>query len=345
MSAADQIRIEQEKLDRIRRETEKEEQEFIAEMRGKLRAQKEAGRDGGLDRDAQREALREAQKRTDDFKDRIQRQQDQEKRDRQQKADQAKTDEQKQSDQRKADQAKKDDQQKEDLRAAARSKAREETEKLVKEGLEKHVQERQERIMSGALAGPPMTPGMDDPLKMAAAMDHPGLTDTEKALAATAGWAVGQGWHEREAERKQALMQGERGKLDGDKAHAPEKTEPEKEKEEEKQHHEPEKTPEARADQAVKDRDNAVSDVKENARKDHEDQQVVETGKDIQDRAKLESTGKVSARDAEAMTHGKGSKEKEDRKFEEWYSKNETQELEEAGVSRDAHDYEIEDER
>ena len=323
MSAADQIRIEQEKLDQIRRETEKEGQEFIAEMREKLRAQKEAGRDGGLNRDAQREALREAQKRTDDFKDRIQRQQDQEKRERQQKTDQNKTDEQKQSDQRKADQQKKDDQQKEDHRAEARAKTGEETERVVKEELRKHVENRQEKIMAGSVNGPAMTPGtINDPIRMAAAMDHPGLTDDQKLILNNAGYAVGVGWHNREAQRKEELMQAER-----------------------------QKTADLRADfqkregATTADRDDAVSDAKENSRKDHEDQQVGETGKDKKERADIESNGKFSVKEAEEMTHGEGSKEKEDRKFEEWFSRNKDQELDKQGISQDAKDYEQENER
>ena len=85
--------------------------------------------------------------------------------------------------------------------------------------------------------------------------------------------------------------------------------------------------------------------MKENVRKDHEDQQVGETGLDKKQRADLESTGKVTVQQAEEMTHGKGSKEHADQQFEQWFTRNETQELDKAGVSRDPSDYEREDER
>ena len=384
MSNADQIRVEQEKLDQIRRETEKKGQEFIAEMREKLRAQKEARADGGIDRDAQREILREAQKRTDEFKDRLQRQQDQEKRERQAKADRNKTDEQKRDDQRKAEQQKADDQRAEDIRAQAREKARTETERLVKEGLDRHVSDRQEKIMAGTSHGPAMTPGMNDPIRMAAAMDHPGLTDDQKLILSKAGYAVGEGWHNRETERKEELMQAERQKRDDARESAPEKRQEQEDKgrddffadhysnkdqeksqeqarpQEQKQgdreqqqdqqqrpdffaeHYssKTDKTDEQRAAEAVKARDDAVSDVKDAVKKEHTDQQVGETARDIKERADLEATGKVTVAQAEEMTHGKGSHEAENRKFEKWYDKHETEELDKAGVSRDPKDYE-----
>ena len=393
MDSADHIRIEQDRLDEIRRETEKKGQEFIAEMREKLRAQKEAGRDGELNRNAQRDSLREDQKRTDELKDRFQRQADQEKRERQQKADQTKTDEQRQSDQRKADQQKKDDQRAEDIRASAREKARSETEKLVKEGLDRYVQDRQHKIMAGSSHGPAMTPAvMNDPIAMAAAIDHPGLTDDQKLILSKAGYAVGEGWHNREAERKEELMQGERQKRDDAREAAPEQKrdqeksrsdeqrpdffadyhsrEPEQgqtqekvrepgqrqgDREQQRDQQQPDffsdhysktgKTEEQRAAEAVQARDDAVADVKDSVKKEHTDQQVGETGRDIKERADLESTGKVTVQQAEEMTHGRGSHEAEDRKFEKWYDKHEGQELDKAGVSRDPKDYEKEQER
>ena len=315
MSAANQIRIEQEKLDQIRRDTERRMSDEWKEILDKVNARKDAHREGHLDEDkASEDWKNHDEKKLGEQRDRAQLYEDQIKRERQQKADQTKSDEQKQSDQRKADQQKKDDQQQEDLRAAARSKARDETEKLVKEGLEKHVQERQERIMSGASSGPSMTPGtVNDPLRMAAALDHPGLSDDQKLILSNAGYAVGEGWHNREAERKEQLMQSERGKRDDLRA--------------------------------AQDRDDAVDDAKENSRKDHEDQQVGETGKDIKERADLESTGKVSVKEAEEMTHGKGSKAKADQQFDEWFTRNKDQELDKQGVSQDAKDYERENER
>ena len=338
MTNADRIRIEQEKLEEIRAEAARKVQEDMREVSDKVNARKEAHAEGNLDEDKAAADWR----KTDEVKinERNQREalhKEQLNRERQQKDEREKEDRQKT-----------EDRQKEDLRAKTREHVKEETEKQVKKEMHDYVSHARRQVQQQQSDGPAMTPGVvNDPVKMAVAIDHPGLTDTEKAMAATAGWAVGAGWHEREAERKQELMQGERAKLDGDKAHAQEK-EPEKakpaepEKEKEKQHHEPEKTPEARADQAIKDRDKAVSDVKENVRKDHEDQQSGDTGKDIQDRAKLESTGKVTVAQAEEMTHGAGSKERADKQYDQWFDKNESQELDKAGVSRDPCSYEQE---
>jgi hypothetical protein len=188
---------------------------------------------------------------------------------------------------------------------------------------------------------------------MAVAADSPALSDTEKSMAKAAGWAVGGGWHEREAERKKELMQRERDTRHVERAqrtHAPETVKPREWQDPDKDffavHFSRQRgmTPEARADQAIKDRDNAVSDVKENVRKDHEDQQSGETGKDIQDRAKLEKGG-ATVQQAEEMTHGKGAKEHADKQYDAWFDKNESQELDKAGVSRDPSSYEQEQER
>jgi len=73
----------------------------------------------------------------------------------------------------------------------------------------------QGRIMAGASQGPAMTPRMlNDPVAMAAAMDHPGLTDDQKLILSKAGYAVGEGWHNREQDRKDQMMQAERQKRD-----------------------------------------------------------------------------------------------------------------------------------
>lgn len=382
MKPEDLIRIEQEKLDAIRDEADKKALAFIAEERARIKALKDAKADKITDAKKIREHVADVQKKSDDINDRIARQDDAVKREDRYKEEQRKSDEQKADDQRKADQQKRDDQQKEDHRAEARSHAREETERLVKEELEKHVRESREIIMSGSSRGPAMTPGMNDPIRMAAAMDHPGLTDDQKLILHNYGYAVGEGWHNREEQRKTELLQAEREKRDDAKADfqqrggvgkdddffaglyskvAEERQDvpvqqdqqdqqnqgrtPEQRADFFEEHFSEDRTPEARAAEAVQARNDAVSDVKESVRKEHEDQQVGETGKDIKERADLESTGKVTVTQAEEMTHGKGSKEREDQQFEEWYSKNETQELEDAGVSRDAADYEMEDER
>ena len=216
--AADQIRIEQEKLNEIRQEAARRMQKDWEDIQDKARARIDAGRDGGLDEGKAEEQRRADAQRKTDQDDRAQRFEDQAKRDQANKDRRQKSDEQRQSDQRKADQQRKDDQQKEDHRAEARSKARDETERMVKEGLEQHVADRQEKVMAGSSTGPAMTPRvMNDPVAMAAALDHPALTDDQKLILSKAGYAVGEGWHNREAERKEQLMQGERDKRDDDR--------------------------------------------------------------------------------------------------------------------------------
>lgn len=329
MTNSERIRIEQEKLEEIRAEAARKTRDEMREVSDKVDARNDARRDGTFQSEAAGESRKADQAKIDQAKTAEALHKEQMARERQQKEDREKEDRQKT-----------EDRQKEDLRAKTREHVKEETEKQVKKEMHDYVSRARGQVQERP-DGPAMTPGVvHDPLKMAVAVDHPGLTDAEKAMAATAGWAVGAGWHEREAERKQELMQSERGKLDGDRVHAQEKPEPEKEK----QHHEPEKTPESRADQAVKDRDNAVSDVKENVRKDHEDQQAGETGKDIKERADLEGTGKVTVTQAEEMTHGKGAKEHADKQFDQWFDRHEQQELDSAGVSRDPASYEREQE-
>ena len=357
MKASDHIRIEQERLEQIRAAVERRMEDERNEIRDKVEARKEAHREGRLDEDKAAEDWRKNDEpKLDRQKEQARLAADQMRREQQQKADRDK-----EEDQRKADQQKRDDQQKEDLRAETRLKGKEETERVVKEELKKHGEMRQEKIMAGSSTGPAMTPSMiNDPIRMAAAMDHPGLNDDQKLVLHNAGYAVGEGWHNREAQRKQELMQGEREKMEKGKGRDSDryKTDsPEKSKgvdrEEHKDFHsdlhgrekEPEKTPEQKHEEAVQARDDAVSDAKEAARGEHEDQQVGETGKDRKERADLESTGKVTYTEAEEMTHGKGSREKAERQFEEWYNKHEDKVLADQGVSRDPKDYEMEDER
>ena len=382
-AAADRIRIEQEKLNEIRQEAARRMQKEWEDIQDKAKARLDAGRDGRLD-----EGKAEEQRRADA---------------------------QRKADQDEADQQKADDQRQEDIRAEARAKARDETEKLVKEGLERHVSDRQDRIMAGSSTGPAMTPRvMNDPVAIAAAIDHPGLTDDQKLILSKAGYAVGEGWHNREAERKEQLMQGERDKRDDDRqkadarpdresgarsangdqqkdgqqqqearpdffedmfakegdrgrqpdreSRAPERNGDQQREGQRQERERPDyfeqifsrtqdraktddRTPEQRTAEAVGERDDAVSDVKDNSRKDHEDQQVGETVQDKGERANLESTGKVTVRQAEETTHGKGSKEHNDQKFEQWFDKHQDKELQDAGVSRDPGDYERDDER
>ncbi|MEB8475412.1 hypothetical protein [Acidithiobacillus ferriphilus] len=389
-AAADRIRIEQEKLNEIRAEAAQRMQKEWEDIQDKARARLDAGRDGGLDQGKAEDQRRADAQRKTDQDDRAQRLEDQAKRDQAHKSEQQKTDEQRQSDQRKADQQKADDQRQEGIRAEARAKARDETERMVKEGLERHVADRQEKIMAGSSTGPAMTPRtLSDPVALAAALDHPALTDDEKLILSKAGYAVGEGWHNREAERKEQLMQAERDKRDNDRtkgdarpdyfedmfakggdrgrqpdreSRAPERNGDQQREGQRQEQERPDyfeqifsrtqdhaktddRTPEQRAAEAVQERDKAVSDAKENVRPDHEDMQVGETAHDKKERADLESTGKVTVRQAEEMTHGKGSKAHADQQFEQWFGKHESQEFDKAGVSRDPADYERDDER
>ena len=365
-ASADRIRIEQEKLAEIRAEAARRMQKEWEDIQDKARARLDASRDGRLDESKADDQRRADAQRKADQDDRAQRFEDQAKRDQAHKSEQQKTDDQRQSDQRKADQQKKDDQRQEDIRAEARAKARAETEKLVKEGLEQHVADRQEKIMAGSSTGPAMTPAtVNDPVAMAAAVDHPALTDDEKLILSKAGYAIGEGWHNREEQRKQELMQGERDKRDDDRTKGDARSDRangDQGREGQQKQGRPDffeqhfsqsqgrtqsqdRTPEQRAAEAAQARDDAVSGVKENLRKDHEDLQVGETAQDKGDRAAMESTGKVTVAQAEETTHGKGSKEHADQQFEKWFERNESRELQDAGVSRDPGDYEREDER
>jgi len=247
VSNANQIIFDQEKLDAIRRETERRMAEVRKELLDKVNARKDAFREGNLDEDRASEIWREHdEKKLREYKEHAQRQAEQEKRERIAKADQEKRDQQK-----------RDDQRSEAIRAQTREKMRAETERRVKEALKEHVENRakekpdekpqdkqehakgqerqakpepkpapaqapaqqQDRIMAGASKGPAMAPRMlSDPLAMAAAMDHPAMTDDQKLIMARAGYVVGEGWHNREAERKEAMMQAERQKRDDLKA-------------------------------------------------------------------------------------------------------------------------------
>jgi len=250
-SNATRIIFDRDKLDEIRRETERRMAEVRKELTDKVNARKDAHREGHLDEDRAAEIWRETdEKRLREYKEHAQRQADQEKRERITKADQEKRDQQR-----------RDDQRSEDILAQTREKMRAETERRVKDALKDHVENRakekpdekpqdkqehaegqrrdhkakpepkpeptqapapaqeQERIMAGASRGPAMTPRMiSDPLAMAAAMDHPALTDDQKLIMARAGYTVGEGWHNREAERKEQMMQAEREKRDNLKA-------------------------------------------------------------------------------------------------------------------------------
>jgi len=248
VSNANQIIFDQEKLNEIRRETERRMAEVRRELFDKVNARKDAHREGHLDEDRASEIWREHdEKKLREYKEHAQQQAEQAQRERIAKADQEKRDQQK-----------RDDQRREDIRAQTREKMRAETERRVKEALREHVESRakekpdekaqdkqeqaegqryqdrqakpestqapapaqeQDRIMAGASRGPTMTPRMlSDPLAMAAAMDHPALTDDQKLIMEKAGYSVGEGWHNREADRKEAMMQAERQKRDELKA-------------------------------------------------------------------------------------------------------------------------------
>lgn len=373
-AAADQIRIEQEKLNEIRQEAAQRMQKEWEDLQDKARARLDASRDGRLDEGKADDQRRADAQRKADQDDRAQRFEDQAKRDQANKDRQQKTDEQRQSDQRKADQQKKDDQRQEDIRAEARAKARAETEKLVKEGLEQHVADRQEKIMVGSSTGPAMTPRtVGDPVAMAATMDHPALTDDEKLILSKAGYAIGEGWHNRESERKEQLMQGERDKRDDDRVKPgarPDRGGEARGANGDQQKEGPEKQgdrPDFFEEVISKEMDRGQLDRDKPAPERNNDQKQQEGQRHEQGRPDFfeqhfarekgqaqthDRTPEQKAADAvqerdQAVTGVKENlrKDHEDQQFEKWFERNESRELQDAGVSRDPADYERDDER
>ena len=247
VSNANQIVFDQCKLDEIRRETERRMAEVRKEILDKVNARKDAYREGHLDEDRASEIWRETdEKKLAEHKERAQLQADREKRERVAKAEQEKRDQQKRDDQRSENiRAEAREKMRAETERRVKEALKEHVENRAKEKLDEKPQDKQEhaegqqqdrhakpepkqapapapapaqeqdRIMAGASQGPAMTPRtMSDPLAMAAAMDHPALTDDQKLIMARAGYGVGEGWHNREQARKEAAMQAERQKRD-----------------------------------------------------------------------------------------------------------------------------------
>ena len=109
------------------------------------------------------------------------------------------------ADRKRAEEARAKDRQQQELRARAREHAKEKAKELVRKEQQKE-KEQQPKQMAGSSRGPTMRPSSGnkdrDALEMAAGMDHPGLTDGMKAELHRQGVAVGEGWHNREEQRK-----------------------------------------------------------------------------------------------------------------------------------------------
>jgi len=249
VSNANQIIFDQEKLDAIRAETERRMAEVRKELVDKVNARKDAHREGQLDEERAAEIWRETdEKKLREYKEHAQLQAEQAQRERIAKADQEKQDQQKRDDQRsEAIRAEAREKMRAETERMVKDALKDHVKNRTKEkpDADERAQDKQEhaegqhqdrqakaepkptaaqapaqeqeqdRIMAGASRGPAMTPRMlSDPLAMAAAMDHPGLTDDQKLILSKAGYAVGEGWHNREAERKEQMMQAERQKRD-----------------------------------------------------------------------------------------------------------------------------------
>ena len=124
-------------------------------------------------------------------------------------------------DRQKTEARKMEDQQQE-ARAAARAHAMAETRKALAaqraQAQEKMTAKGQEqdgpavdRMMSGSVKGPTMRPGSETErgqVVMAVEMDHPGLTDVQKLIIRNQmGIQPGEGWQNREADRKAAIRE------------------------------------------------------------------------------------------------------------------------------------------
>ena len=130
---------------------------------------------------------------------------------------------QRQADDRKrAEQARARDKQQQEHRAKARENAKQKAaEALKKEAVKAKEQQQPEKQMFGASQGPTMRPSSGDKqrdaLEMAAEMDHPGLTDGQKAELQRQGVAVGEGFKNREEARKKEAEARESRKTPEDK--------------------------------------------------------------------------------------------------------------------------------
>lgn len=122
-------------------------------------------------------------------------------------------------DRKRAEHARAREKQQMEMRAKAREHAREKAKEVIRKEQEK---DQQKQMHGASQEGPSMKPGTGnqqrDQLEMAAALDHPGLTDGQKAELARQGVAVGEGWHNREEARKKEAEARESRKTPQDKA-------------------------------------------------------------------------------------------------------------------------------
>lgn len=125
-------------------------------------------------------------------------------------------------DRKRAEDARKRDRQQQEHRAKAREYAKAKAaEVLKKEAAKAKEQQPQEKQMHGASQGPTMRPASGnkqrDALERAAEMDHPGLTDGQKAELQRQGVSMGEGFKNREEARKKEAEARESRKTPADK--------------------------------------------------------------------------------------------------------------------------------
>ncbi|MDA8377335.1 MAG: hypothetical protein M0Z50_09820 [Planctomycetia bacterium] len=130
-------------------------------------------------------------------------------------------------DRRRAEAARKRDREQQELRAKAREEAKKQAAEMIKKEVEKAKERQQETAkepqMHGASQGPTMRPSSGDKqrdaLEMMVEMDHPGLTDAQKAAVQQRyGVQGGEGFQQREAERNKPAEARESRKTAADKA-------------------------------------------------------------------------------------------------------------------------------
>ena len=109
-------------------------------------------------------------------------------------------------DQKRSEAARAQDREKQDMRARAREHAKHQVAERVKSEMAK-TQQNQQKLMAWSSKGPTMKPTSGnkerDQIEMAAEMDHPALTDDMKHELNRQGVKIGDGWHNREAKRKE----------------------------------------------------------------------------------------------------------------------------------------------
>lgn len=142
--------------------------------------------------------------------------------------DQRRDEERKREEQKREEQRKQEEKRQQELRAEARKYAEQKAREMLEKEREKErkreqmqarkqengeqTQGQMQQIRQRGAKGPSMQPSSGnselDQLRILAAMDHPALTDTQKLiLNQQYGVEIGQGWHDREAERRKEIEQ------------------------------------------------------------------------------------------------------------------------------------------